>query len=47
MQIHDVIDELCEEIQEDEGELVLENTSIKSMLSNDDNKDFLVCWNKG
>jgi len=48
-QVHDArpIRELCEEVQVDDGELVLENTSIKSMSSNDDDNDFPACWNKG
>jgi len=30
----------------DDSELVLENTSIKSMSLNDDDNDFPACWNK-
>jgi len=42
--VHDVIGELREEVQEDECELVLENASIKSMSSSDDDNDFSACW---
>src|SRR6218665_469426 len=45
--LHDVIDEPCEEIQEDEGELALENTSATPMSSSDDDNDFPACWSKG
>ena len=45
--MHDVIRELCEEVQEDESELVLENASIKSMSSSDDDNDFPACRNNG
>lgn len=43
--VHDVFSELCEEVEEDEGELVFEDTHTTSMSSSDDANKFLACAN--
>ena len=49
-QVHDVIGELCEEVQEMKVNWLLKNASMKSMSSSDDDNGFpacSTCWNKG